>query len=316
MNAGLGRTAIAKALNITDWKARMLIREAVASGVENAKPGPKVKRPIPTVTKVVVKEVETIPYDAPVVTKRKMDGERVIVFSDIHLPYSDLKALSIALNYTKDAKPDHIVLNGDIADFYAVSSFQKNMEGRPSFEEEISETVRFFRELRAAHPDAKISFVCGNHEFRISKYLEKNAPELIGDLLSLPNLFKLKEMDIEYYDTFTPLRIGKLLITHSELVRKAAGSSARGNRDKYNSSVLIGHIHRGSIARQRVLDGQHVMVENPCLSKLDVDYMKFPDWLQGFTELTFDSNGDFDAHTHAIVDYKLITPSGDVYSIG
>ena len=305
---GLGRRSIAKELGVPEWTVRKIIKELVDAGkAEYAKPGRHKNILVPEVEKN-----EAPSFDGIKVKSRTVAGDKVFILSDIHIPYHDEKALAIAIEYMRDNTPDHIVLNGDIADFYSVSSYEKQMKGRLTFEEEVEAVVSFFTKLRDLFPDAKMSFLEGNHETRLRKYLQRNAPELEMGILSLPKLFKLEEMQIDYYPPNRPLQLGKLLITHGELCRKAAGSTARGHRDKYNSSIAIGHIHRGSVAYQRTRTGQDIMIENGCLCKMDVDYGNFFDWLHGFTEILFDGD-DLTAHTHAIINYKLITPAGDVY---
>ena len=58
-------------------------------------------------------------------TKSKVDCEKCLVIGDIHAPFHDEKAVGVALALSKHIKPDVIVLNGDIADFYACSRFSK-----------------------------------------------------------------------------------------------------------------------------------------------------------------------------------------------
>ena len=321
MDQGKGRRIISKELGISERRVRRICKSLVD---QNLASYPSAGRPFGIKEEIIIaddieieeEQTPQVDYSIPQISKYKdTSGERVIILSDIHIPYEDKVALEIAINYMIDCDPDHIVLNGDIADMYTVSSYDKYTRNRPSIQDEIDAVVHFLRRLKLLFPEAKISFLVGNHEVRLQKYIQKNADALVElDVLSLSKLFKLEEMQIDCYPPNRPLQIGKdLLITHGELCRKAAGSTARGHRDKYNSSIAVGHIHRGSIAYQRVGDGQHIMIENPCLCKMDVEYGNFFDWLHGFTELLVSEEGDITAKTHAIVNYRLTTMDGVVY---
>lgn len=52
------------------------------------------------------------PYELP-------NSSRIAVLSDIHLPYHDDEALGLAVESVKEYNPDIVLLNGDIADFFA-----------------------------------------------------------------------------------------------------------------------------------------------------------------------------------------------------
>ena len=49
----------------------------------------------------------------------KLDGSRLGVISDIHIPYHDEQAVRAALVHLKKDKIDHLLINGDLCDFYA-----------------------------------------------------------------------------------------------------------------------------------------------------------------------------------------------------
>src|ERR1044071_7351908 len=57
----------------------------------------------------------------------QVDGPlRALILSDIHIPYFDLDALEPAIEYGKKNDADTIFLNGDTADFFACSFWEKN----------------------------------------------------------------------------------------------------------------------------------------------------------------------------------------------
>lgn len=88
---------------------------------------------------------------------------KFVVLSDIHFPYQDDKAIKAALNFVKTNPVDTIILNGDILDFYDVSSFDKDPSRINSLQKEIDMAQKFFKKLRTIKPDARIVFIKGNH---------------------------------------------------------------------------------------------------------------------------------------------------------
>ena len=54
-------------------------------------------------------------------TEKNQRHTRTIFISDLHIPYEDIKALSLAMDIVKDFKlttRDSIVIGGDLVDFY------------------------------------------------------------------------------------------------------------------------------------------------------------------------------------------------------
>lgn len=161
------------------------------------------------------------------------------VLSDIHFPYHDDKALKVVYNFLEQHPINTIILNGDILDFYDVSSFDKDPDRVNSLQKEIDMSTRFFKKLRNIKPDARIVFIKGNHEYRLERYLKKH-PELYSlDALKLPNLLDLKKYNIEYSDK--GIKLGNLKIIHGDMVRKFSGYTARGELEKHDNSGISGH---------------------------------------------------------------------------
>ena len=47
-----------------------------------------------------------------------LNAKRLLVLSDIHIPYHNIDSLTCAFDYAKKEKPDAILLNGDTLDFF------------------------------------------------------------------------------------------------------------------------------------------------------------------------------------------------------
>lgn len=88
---------------------------------------------------------------------------KFVVISDIHFPYQDDKALKAVYKFLEQHPVDTIILNGDILDFYDVSSFDKDPDRINSLQKEIDLAQKFFKKLRDLSPNSRIVFVKGNH---------------------------------------------------------------------------------------------------------------------------------------------------------
>lgn len=205
---------------------------------------------------------------------------KFVVLSDIHFPYQDNKALNAALGFMEYNEVDEIILNGDILDFYDVSSFDKDPERINSLQQELYLADKFFKKLRALKPNAKIIFIKGNHEYRLERYLKKH-PELYSlEALKLPNLLGLSKYDIGYIDKH--YKLGSLKITHGSIVRKFSSYSAHAELDKNDCSGISGHVHRLGVCYRQTPTRYLAWFESGCLCDINPEYVDSPDWHQGF----------------------------------
>ena len=230
---------------------------------------------------------------------------KFVVLSDIHFPYHDEKALKAVYNFLSNTHVDTIILNGDILDFYDVSSFDKDPDRINSLQKEIDMAQKFFKKLRGLAPKAKIVFVKGNHEDRIERYLKKH-PELYSlDALKLPNLLNLDNYAIEYKDK--GFKLGSLKIIHGDMVRKFSGYTARGELEKHDSSGISSHTHRGGVYYYRTPERYLAWFESFCLCDLNPEYISEPNWQQGFL-YGYVEKDSFAVTPIPIVDGKIKNP--------
>ncbi len=62
--------------------------------------------------------------------KLPVNHNNILLLSDIHVPYHNIQALTLALKYGLENEVNTILLNGDIIDFYAISRFEKDPRKR------------------------------------------------------------------------------------------------------------------------------------------------------------------------------------------
>jgi len=72
----------------------------------------------------------------------------ILVLGDVHIPYHDKEALSLALDYGKKVGINTIFFNGDLLDFYQISYFDK-LDRRRSVKQEIQACKQFLMMINA-----------------------------------------------------------------------------------------------------------------------------------------------------------------------
>lgn len=183
---------------------------------------------------------------------------RILIVPDVHRPYHDQRAWKLMMKAARWFKPNSVVVIGDFADFYSVSSFSKDPTRLSQLDEEIADCNLGLDELDDLGCEGKI-FVAGNHCERLQKYLMDRAPALFS-VLKVEKLFKLRERGWKYVPYKKHLKLGKLYLTHD--VGSFGRTSVHKALDTYQHSVLTGHSHRlayvveGNAAGKQMLSAQ------------------------------------------------------------
>ena len=232
--------------------------------------------------------------------------KRLGILSDLHIPYHSNNAIAIAFEQFLIDKVDSILLNGDIIDFYQLSSFMKDPRKR-SVKYELDSVREFLLSLKKTFSKAKIFFKKGNHETRYEKYLTLKAPELLGNTeFELEFLLKLHELNIDIIDDKTYIKAGGLSIFHGhELKMKSITvNPARTLYLKAKLSALCSHLHAVSQHSGRRIDGHiigcwstgHLAEESP-------DYAPYNEWSHGFAEVLIEGK-EFEVHNYKIINNR------------
>ena len=178
--------------------------------------------------------------------------EKILFIPDVHVPYHDVNAFNLMLKAGKAFKPDHVIILGDFADFYGVSSHSKDPNRALKLKEEIDATKEALDQVLALGAKNNV-FVSGNHEDRLERYLRDKAPELFN-FITIPQILGLKEKGFKYTPYKQAYKIGKLNITHDTGV---AGRFAHYKAlDTFQHNIIIGHTHRIGYAVEGDAQGQ------------------------------------------------------------
>jgi len=211
--------------------------------------------------------------------------KKLLFVPDTHSPYHDERAVRLVMRVGKAFKPNTLVIGGDFADFYAVSSHSKDPErvAKTSFQEEVRVTRELLAKFRKLAKDA--IFVEGNHEDRFRRYIQDKAPELRG-IATFSELLHLHALRYKIVPYKTHVDIGSLSVTHD------CGNAGRYAHYKametFQGSVVINHTHRIGYAIEGDAQGiGHVGAMFGWLGDISqVDYMHkikaLRDWSLGF----------------------------------
>lgn len=218
------------------------------------------------------------------------DPTTIADIGDTHHPYHDPEALELAETIIAKVKPEILIYGGDACDFYQISKFDKDPGRIDELEADIKSTKAMFRRHKKRFPSVKKKYLLGgNHEDRWQKFLWTTASALSSlGCLTIEKLFDLEEYGIEYIPYECGLMINDLfLVLHGDIASVHSGYTAKRMYEKHGGSGMCGHCHRGGSFYKRNRFGFYGWWENFCLCSLDPDWIKNPNWIQGFSLIHF-----------------------------
>lgn len=165
------------------------------------------------------------------------------IIPDVHHPNAH-PWYRVMLRAMKVFNPTGLVVLGDFADAESLSAHPKTQEGRSDFLEEV-DCVNKELDILDALPGLQWKkYIEGNHEYRLQRYLHRNA-QALANMVTIQQCFRLHERGWEFTPYMKSCRVGKINITHDT---GTAGMNAHRNaRDVFMGSVIIGHVHRMSL---------------------------------------------------------------------
>lgn len=236
-----------------------------------------------------------------------------LIIPDTHRPFHDKRAYNLMLEVATSQKIDEVVILGDYADFYSVSSHAKDPRVFHMLEDELVDVLAGLNEIDVLFKNAKKVFLFGNHEFRFERYLVDKAPALFG-VTSLEHLFEINRrpnwLTVPYGPNQKYSVLGsKLTARHEPLAPTAKGTASRAL-----CSLVYGHIHRIEESHLVGLDGtNHVCFSVGWLGDKRQDqvfsYVKnYHQWQLGFGLVYVDSSTGYFYHQkiHILDNYTCV----------
>ena len=254
------------------------------------------------------------PYNLPksdeaVYEPYHLNASRILLLSDIHIPYHNIESLTATLDYAKNENPDCILLNGDTIDFFQLSRFCKE-PGKRSFAHELDSFKQFFEILHKTFPTAKKVFKLGNHEERYNHFLWMKAGELDGvNEFKLEEIIKARAEGIEVIGEKRIIKAGDLNVIHGHEFGGSVFSPvniARGLFLKAKVSAIQGHNHQTSEHTESDMNGNiKTTWSTGCLCELHPAYLPINKWNHGFAMIDVDGE-NFEVRNKRIYKGKVL----------
>lgn len=257
------------------------------------------------------------PYNLPESYQEKREPyilpkqcNNILLISDLHIPYHDIDAVTIALEYGIENNVNTIVILGDLIDFHKVSKFQSDPHKR-NIKQEFDATKQFLRVLRQLVPTQEIYWLKGNHDIRYERYLLQKAQEIWDDpYFHLEERLRLNEERVHLIDDTVLMKAGKLNLTHGHHIFKGIFtpvSPARGAWMRAKENVIVGHLHRASFHPEVDINGQVTAGWSlGCLCETRPSYSPLISNSQhGFAHVLVEPNGHFSVRNYSIINGKL-----------
>jgi predicted phosphodiesterase len=230
---------------------------------------------------------------------------------DVHVPDHDPALWSSFLAWCRDEQPGEIIIGGDFLELESCS--QHGGVARPAhLVEEIKAGRAALAELRKANPKARITYLEGNHETRLSRKVINDLPELDG-ALSLPEMLDLKGLRIGWHPYGEIVTRGKMGFTHGWW---SPQFHAAKHLREIAANVAFGHVHRYQVHTRGVADGDvQIAIGQPCMRKLDAEWLdgRPTGWSQGFGIFYLRPDDIVHAYTALWVRDGLVAPGGKFY---
>ena len=232
------------------------------------------------------------------------------------VPLHDARAISIAMQFIADFKPDHLVLGGDILDCGSVSHHRRGRLGQLEGLRLLAEAKECREEIIAPAEKlvkGRLVYHIGNHEDWLQDVTDE-LPALEG-IVDIRSLLKLgKRWDVIEQGGLS--RLGKLTFVHGDQVR-GGQNPALWAVTAYERNVRFGHYHTFQTATKTTpVDANgHTGIAVPCLSKKGHFYGQGQPnkWMQGFLwGYVNGPDGIFNDYVTIIVNGKAII-NGKVY---
>lgn len=248
--------------------------------------------------------------------------EMLVVFNDVQLlKEADQEALGAFLKYIDANKTriTHLVANGDILDFSAQSSFDKDLNTLNSTNDEIEAGRWLIDHLSKTLPNAKKVFIWGNHEQRWSNLIEAEKGNEAW-VKTIDEQFGLSENGWEQYGYGS----GEIYEWHDRIFWHGHRSGSASNIPKLELqdagvSVTTGHVNRNMFHEQTDARGKRKSgITHGGFSKDNLGFMKKANtgWSQGFGVYFYDKKTDTETDYLVAFQHRkpiFIGPDGEVY---
>jgi hypothetical protein len=236
-------------------------------------------------------------------TPYRLSPGKWLILPDVHVPFHEPRAVEAAIQYGKDNKVSGLFFPGDLQDCAAVSFWQSSR--KRNFDKELEIFIDFLDFIEKEFPTQEKVWLPGNHEYRLPRYYQSKAPELIGmPLQAFDTVLALEQRKIIRLEYNQIVMAGKLPIIHGhEFKISTAVNAARGLFLKANSWAMCAHYHSTNEHTDKNIQGTLLTTWSMgCLCDLSPDFSPYGNrWNWGFALVDIDKNGSFEVYNKRIL---------------
>jgi len=186
---------------------------------------------------------------------RKKKIKRIVVISDLQVPFHDKRAVRNISAFIRKYKPDDVLCVGDELDFQTISRWSSGRDewsGTIGRDRDTAQTVLY--ELGVTH------IVRSNHTDRLYNSLSKRLPGLIGlPELQYDNFMGFDALGIKFHRKPYQFHDNWVMVHGDEQATKPHGGlTALEAAKRHGKNVLCGHTHRQGISSFTTASGGKV----------------------------------------------------------
>lgn len=191
-----------------------------------------------------------------------MTEKRIVIISDLQVPYQDHIAVDNVLRFLSDFQPDMLVNVGDDIDSPQTSHWHKGKAGEyaGTLQRDIDATRQLHTRFCLAIGNVPYHVSRSNHGDRTQKYINQYAPALASlSCLQLEKLLGYDELGIQFHRDPFDIAPGWVCAHGDEgTLSPIAGRTASLLAEKWGVSIVCGHTHRAGIISKSYGYGGHV----------------------------------------------------------
>ena len=186
-----------------------------------------------------------------------MKQKRVVVLSDLQIPYQNSQVVQNVQDFISDYKPDELWCVGDELDAPEPSRWNKGMLGEyaGTLQDGIDQTKEIISDFKKALGKNKPFYIQrSNHTDRIDTYIRKYAPAFNSlRSLEIEELLGYNSLGVTYLHKMHELLPGWVMAHGDEgKLSQTPGSTALALAKRLGKSVVCGHTHRVGLQHETV----------------------------------------------------------------
>lgn len=247
------------------------------------------------------------------------------IAGDFHSYSCHKPSYNILLSHARMLPKEHrnLFINGDFVDFACFmpknpdfQTWVSRKEGCdnyfiPEYEKEVNWANETLDELQEVFEN--IIYIQGNHcSPRVDLFRENYCPAGYKDNFHFIRDIGLAKRKIGWVNYNDWLDFGNLTLTHG----MAHGSTCLKKHYELSGgrNVVFNHVHTAECKTFSSRGVTRAVWSMPSMASLNPHYIKNADtnWQNGYGTVSMKPNGNFNIHTHLIIDNELCLPTGEV----